>query len=48
MKVGETARFEMSPDYGYGAYGFPSWGIPPNQPLIFDIELLQVDEETQM
>ena len=48
MKVGESARFKLSADYAYGAYGFPSWGIPPNQPLIFDIELLKVDEETQM
>ncbi len=41
MKTGEAASFVMSPDYGYGAGGFPAWGIPPNAHLQFDIELLE-------
>ena len=43
MKVGETATFIMSPEYGYGAAGFPAWGIPKNAHLQFDIELLSAE-----
>lgn len=25
MKLGERANLHMSPDYGYGAGGFPAW-----------------------
>eukprot|EP00002_Diphylleia_rotans_P004334 TRINITY_DN13161_c0_g1_i1.p2 TRINITY_DN13161_c0_g1~~TRINITY_DN13161_c0_g1_i1.p2 ORF type:complete len:111 (-),score=26.26 TRINITY_DN13161_c0_g1_i1:151-483(-) len=42
MKVGEEARFVMSPDFAYGASGFPAWGIPKNAELTFTIELLGV------
>jgi len=42
MKVGEHASLICSPDYAYGVGGFPSWGIPPNAELKFDIELLNV------
>jgi hypothetical protein len=27
---------------GYGAGGFPEWGIPPNGSLDFEIEVLQI------
>jgi hypothetical protein len=30
MKIGETARLTCTPDYAYGAGGFPAWGIMPN------------------
>ena len=40
MQLGEKARIECSPDYAYGAGGFPAWGILPNSPLIFEIEVL--------
>jgi FKBP-type peptidyl-prolyl cis-trans isomerase len=43
MQLGEHARLEMSPDYGYGARGFPQWGIPGQAVLIFDIELLEIN-----
>lgn len=42
MQVGEVARLECSPDYGYGPSGFPAWGIQPNAVLIFEIEVLRV------
>lgn len=28
MKLGEKAMLTCSPDYGYGANGFPAWGYP--------------------
>ena len=30
MKVGETSQITCSPDFAYGASGFPAWGIPGN------------------
>jgi peptidylprolyl isomerase len=42
MTVGEVARLTCTPDYGYGASGFPAWGIMPNATLIFEIEVLSV------
>ncbi|KAG5993816.1 FK506 binding protein proline rotamase rapamycin-binding protein [Claviceps pusilla] len=41
MKVGEKATLDISPDYGYGARGFPGH-IPANASLIFDVELKKV------
>ncbi|XP_047078146.1 peptidyl-prolyl cis-trans isomerase FKBP12-like [Lolium rigidum] len=40
MQVGELARITCTPDYGYGASGFPAWGIRPNSELVFEIEVL--------
>ncbi|KAI0494810.1 hypothetical protein KFK09_024953 [Dendrobium nobile] len=40
MEVGEIARLQCSPDYAYGANGFPAWGIQPNSVLVFEIEVL--------
>jgi hypothetical protein len=42
MAVGEVAKLTCSPDYAYGAAGFPAWGIPPNAVLTFDIEILKI------
>ncbi|RZC45583.1 hypothetical protein C5167_038532 [Papaver somniferum] len=42
MQVGEVARLQCTPDYAYGASGFPAWGIEANSPLIFEIEVLSV------
>ena len=42
MKIGECSRLTCTPDYAYGAGGFPAWGIQPNSTLIFEIELLKV------
>ncbi|XP_078157336.1 FK506-binding protein 12 [Carex rostrata] len=41
MQIGEVARLECTPDYAYGANGFPAWGIMRNSPLIFEIEVLR-------
>ena len=40
MSIGEVSRIHCSPDYAYGAGGFPAWGIMPNSELIFEIEVL--------
>eukprot|EP00485_Elphidium_margaritaceum_P024850 CAMPEP_0202716500 /NCGR_PEP_ID=MMETSP1385-20130828/101983_1 /ASSEMBLY_ACC=CAM_ASM_000861 /TAXON_ID=933848 /ORGANISM="Elphidium margaritaceum" /LENGTH=127 /DNA_ID=CAMNT_0049378275 /DNA_START=19 /DNA_END=402 /DNA_ORIENTATION=- len=42
MGLGDRAKVKCSPSFAYGAGGFPAWGILPNSPLIFDIELLQI------
>ena len=42
MAVGSRAKVKCSPAYAYGAGGFDAWGIMPNSPLIFDIELLSI------
>lgn len=41
MKIGETRRLIVPPDLAYGADGRPPV-IPPNSPLHFDVELLDV------
>jgi peptidylprolyl isomerase len=41
MSIGEVAKIHCSPDYAYGAGGFPAWGIQPNSELIFEIEVLK-------
>merc|ERR1712054_444971 len=30
MNVGEVRKLDIPADEGYGAGGFPAWGIPPN------------------
>ncbi|PWW72444.1 peptidyl-prolyl cis-trans isomerase [Tuber magnatum] len=42
MSLGETAKLTISPDYGYGARGFPPV-IPANATLIFEVELLKIN-----
>lgn len=39
MSLGESARFIISPEYGYGQRG-AGQSIPPNATLIFDVQLL--------
>ena len=34
MSIGEVAKIHCSPDYAYGAGGFPAWGIQPNSELV--------------
>ncbi|KAJ1948584.1 Fork head 1, partial [Dispira parvispora] len=41
MSVGEKARLTITPDYGYGAQGFPPV-IPGNSTLIFEVHLLDI------
>lgn len=42
MQLGEIAKIHCSPDYAYGAGGFPAWGIMPNSELLFEIEVLSI------
>ena len=41
MKINEKASVLIQADYAYGEHGSPPT-IPPNSPLIFEIELLEV------
>lgn len=43
MQLGEVARLTCSPDYAYGARGFPAWGIQPDSILVFEIEVLKIE-----
>ena len=40
--VGETRKLDIPAAEGYGARGFPAWGIPPNGGLFFEIEVLSI------
>ncbi len=41
MKVGEKRIIEVSPEYAYGATGYPPV-IPPNATLVFQVELVEI------
>jgi U3 small nucleolar RNA-associated protein 21 len=40
MKIGEVRQLTIPADEGYGANGFPAWGIPPNGGLYFGARAL--------
>ena len=42
LTVGQRARLICSPDYAYGARGFPPV-IPPSSTLVFDVEMLRIN-----
>ena len=42
LSVGQKAKLTITPDYGYGARGFPPV-IPGNSTLIFEVELLAIN-----
>jgi len=42
MKLGESAKLHLSSDYAYGSGGFSAWGIPPNAPLMFEVEIINI------
>ena len=42
MAVGEVRKLRIPAHEGYGAQGFPAWGIPAGGTLNFEIELLKV------
>ncbi|KAK5822453.1 hypothetical protein F5H01DRAFT_335763 [Linnemannia elongata] len=42
MSLGEKAVLKITPDFGYGARGYPPV-IPQNANLTFEVELLQIN-----
>ncbi|KAF7293873.1 Peptidyl-prolyl cis-trans isomerase [Mycena chlorophos] len=42
LSLGEKAILKMTPDYGYGARGFPP-SIPPHANLQFEVQLLSIN-----
>ena len=42
MKLGEERQVIIPGPEGYGAAGFPAWGIPPNGTLDFTLEVLEI------
>lgn len=42
MSEGDTYRFFIPPELAYGVRGGPGGGIGPNEALIFDVELIKV------
>ena len=45
MKVGSRCRIYIPADLAYGEKGMPQASIPPNQALIFEVELVSVTGE---
>lgn len=43
MGKGECSKLTVQGYKGYGAKGFPAWGITPNATLIFEIEILSIN-----
>lgn len=43
MKVGGERMLQIPAAEGYGAGGFPAWGIPPGAMLQFTLECFKVD-----
>lgn len=44
MKIGEIRRLFIPSEFGYGEAGTPNGAIPPNTNLIFDVELLAINQ----
>ncbi len=43
MKIGEKRKLYIPPTLAYGEAGTPGGPIPPNAPLVFEIELLEIN-----
>ncbi|KAF9573674.1 FK506-binding protein 1A [Mortierella alpina] len=46
LSVGEKAVLKITPDYGYGARGYPPV-IPQNANLTFEVELIEIIRKRQ-
>uniref|UniRef100_A0A7S0JL83 peptidylprolyl isomerase n=1 Tax=Calcidiscus leptoporus TaxID=127549 RepID=A0A7S0JL83_9EUKA len=46
MCVGEQRTIEVPPVIGFGEKGLPKRGVPPNSPLVYDVELVAVNANT--
>ncbi|KAI9933681.1 hypothetical protein ASPWEDRAFT_53378 [Aspergillus wentii DTO 134E9] len=44
MSLGEKAYLTITPDYGYGARGFPPV-IPANSTLVFEVHLVGINDQ---
>ena len=42
MQLGGERKLTIPANEGYGAGGFPAWGIPPNGTLEFTLEVLEI------
>ena len=45
MELQEKRLLHIPANEGYGARGFPAWGIPENAGLTFEIELLRIQRK---
>jgi len=43
MRLGEERMLTIPAMEGYGAKGFPAWGIPPGGTLEFTLEVLKIE-----
>ena len=48
MTLGEVRQVIIPGHEGYGAQGFPAWGIPTNGGLFFEIEVLSIAGKTEL
>mmetsp|Transcript_29896 Transcript_29896/g.65341 ORF Transcript_29896/g.65341 Transcript_29896/m.65341 type:complete len:146 (-) Transcript_29896:1324-1761(-) len=48
MQLGEIRKLDIPADEGYGARGFPQWGIPPGGGLDFEIEVLEIEQVSEL
>ena len=45
MSLGQRASLTLSPDMAYGENGAGDGIIPPNATLVFDVEILNIEDQ---